>query len=149
MTHNALQLVEKYIQQADKAAEWLTRSLSKANSIRMGGALSEGDFDVLENLSSRYARLCDILFQKVFRAIDSAELETSGSLIDVLNRAAKRGIISSDKLARELRELRNTIAHEYTEEQLIQLFEQIRALSPELLKLHQKSKEYATRFLQS
>ena len=135
-------LLEKYSQQAEKAALWLQRSLQKTISFQITENISESEFDVLENLTSRFARLSDILFQKVFRAIDTAELETPGSIIDVLNRAAKRGIVANDKMARELRELRNTIAHEYTEEQLIELFKKIRKVSPELLVIHENAKKY-------
>jgi len=135
-------LLEKYSQQADKAAHWLRRSLQKSISFQISDKLTESEFDVLENLTSRFARLCDILFQKVFRAIDSTELESPGTIIDVLNRAAKRGIVANDHLARELRELRNTIAHEYTEEQLVELFKKIRKVSPDLLEIHENTKKY-------
>ena len=135
-------LLDKYSQHAEKAALWLQRSLQKTISFQITENISESEFDVLENLTSRFARLSDILFQKVFRAIDTAELETPGSIIDVLNRAAKRGIVANDKMARELRELRNTIAHEYTEEQLIELFKKIRKVSPELLVIHENAKKY-------
>jgi len=139
---NSKLLLDKSLQQADKAASWLKRSLEKSKAIKITPKLSEADFDVLENLTSRFARLCDILVQKVFRAISAHELEPDGSLIDHINRAAKRGIVTDEKVMRELKELRNTIAHEYTEEELSELFEKIRASSPELLQILENAKKY-------
>ena len=74
--------------------------------------LSTADYDVLEALSSRYGRFVDILINKLFRAVDQFELMEGGTLIDTLNRAEKRGIVTADT-GRELKELRNIIVHEY------------------------------------
>ena len=44
--------------------------------------------------------------------MDQFELMEGGTLIDTLNRAEKRGIVTADT-GRELKELRNIIVHEY------------------------------------
>ena len=49
----------------------------------------------MENLTSRYSRTIDLIVNKVFRSIDYVELEDSGTLIDVVNRAEKRELIHS------------------------------------------------------
>ena len=64
-------------------------------------------------MTSRFARLSDIIIQKLLRGLDRYELEPSGSTIDVINRAERRGLIDSAGCWRDLRELRNEIAHEY------------------------------------
>ncbi len=99
----------------------------------------------LENLTSRFARLSDILTQKVFRLIDQIELEPSGSTIDTLNRAAKRGLVKSDALLRKIRETRNAIAHDYTEEELISLFETVKELAPKLMEIQESTLAYSAK----
>jgi hypothetical protein len=39
--------------------------------------------------------MLDVILNKVFRSIDAIELEDGGTLLDVVNRAEKRGIIDS------------------------------------------------------
>ncbi len=105
----------QYLQQqlilAEKSKNWLEHSLRQAESINQG-ELSTVDYDILEALSSRYGRFVDILINKLFRAVDRFELMDVGTLIDTLNRAEKRGIVSAET-GRELKELRNLIVHEY------------------------------------
>jgi hypothetical protein len=64
-------------------------------------------FDAFENLTSRYARTLDILINKVLRTIDIAELEEPGTIIDIINRSEKRGIIPNAYRVRELKDLRS------------------------------------------
>ncbi|WP_457596747.1 hypothetical protein [Hydrogenimonas sp.] len=52
-------------------------------------------YDRYENLCSRYARSVDFLVRKVYRAIDAAEFESQGTLLDVVHRAHKRGLFDS------------------------------------------------------
>jgi len=87
----------------------------------------------LEALTARFARLADLLVQKLFRAQDALLLEDEGSLLDRLNRAEKRGQIESAEQWREIRELRNQIAHEYVLEDLRELFEAVFRHAPLLL----------------
>ncbi|MBI4369861.1 MAG: hypothetical protein HY547_06505 [Elusimicrobia bacterium] len=79
----------------------------------------------LEALSSRFSRPVDILTQKLFRAIDAVEFEDEGTLLDRLNRMEKRRIISSAERWREIWELRNQIAHEYSLETIEPLYEAV------------------------
>jgi uncharacterized protein with HEPN domain len=95
--------------------------------------LSPAEKESLEALTARFARLCDFLFQRVFRTIDQIELVAEeGSNIDRLNRMEKRGVILSAALWRTLRELRNQIAHEYLIESSDMVVQQSHAQTPEL-----------------
>lgn len=62
------------MQQAEKAAEWLNRSLEKSKGIKFSANIKEADFDVLENLTSRFARLCDILFSQNLVRFDAEQI---------------------------------------------------------------------------
>lgn len=88
-------------------------------------AISLEQAEILEALTSRFARLADILVQKLFRAIDVLELTDEGSLIDRFNRMEKRGIVTNAQELIEIRKLRNRIAHDYALEDLIPLYKSV------------------------
>jgi len=66
---------------------------------------TEDEFDTFENLAGRYARMLDVILNKVFRSIDAIELEDGGTLLGVVNRAEKTGIVSSAERIRDLKDL--------------------------------------------
>jgi len=86
----------------------------------------------LESFTSRFARLADLLTQRVFRLIDDIELIGGGSVLDRIYRAEKRGWVEAAQLIR-VRELRNLIAHEYATEKMPAIHAAVAALAPILL----------------
>ncbi|MDZ7742729.1 MAG: hypothetical protein U5Q03_13515 [Bacteroidota bacterium] len=70
--------------------------------------------DAYEGLTSRFARVCDILFSKLFRTIFFLEQGEAGTWLDVLL-FMEENVIDNTKEARLLKELRNDIVHEYAE----------------------------------
>lgn len=117
-----------------KAANLLSYSVDKCTAIGEKKDYSIQELEAFDALTSRFARTSDLLTQKVFGLIDAVLLEEPGTLIDKLNRAEKRGIISSALIFKEIRELRNLIAHEYVNEDLNTLFQSILKYSPILIK---------------
>ncbi len=95
-----------------------------------------------EAVTARFARLCDYLFNRAFRTLDQIELVEEGTNIDRLNRMEKRKIIASAHLWRELRELRNDIAHEYLIEKSDKVLADVIKHTPELLGTVQKFEHY-------
>ena len=104
--------------------------------------LSIEEKESCEAITARFARLCDYLFNRAFRTIDQIELIEEGTNIDRLNRMEKRGIISTAQLWRELRELRNDIAHEYLIEKSDKVLADAVKHTPELLETVLRLKEY-------
>jgi len=102
----------------------------------------EEEFDAFETFTSRFARTVDIILQKVLRSIDRVELEDQGTLLDVLNRAHKRGLIDSVDEIRLIRELRNDIVHEYTSGKLADLFADVMSNVPKLLDVAERIDRY-------
>ncbi len=78
------------------------------------------------------------------RADDSKK---GGSLIDVLNRACKRDIVNSTDEIREIRNLRNEIAHNYVTEDLKPFLTDIKNQIPILLEITNKIKKYTEKYL--
>ena len=107
---------------------------------------TKNEFDDFENLASRYARMLDVILNKVFRSIDAIELEDGGTLLDVVNRAEKRGIVDSAERVRDLKDLRNDIVHEYETDDLRSLFQQTLDATPELFAIAEKIERYCGRF---
>ena len=74
--------------------------------------LTEEELESVEAFCSRFARTVDLLVNKVLRSLDRVELVAQGTLIDVVNRAEKRGFIESAEDLREMKDIRNVIAHD-------------------------------------
>ena len=83
--------------------------------------LSESDLEKVEAFTSRFARVVDLLVHRILRAIDRFELNEPGTLIDVANRAESRELVKSVDWLRELKDIRNRIAHDYAGAQLMDL----------------------------
>ncbi len=131
-------LLKKYLESSKKAARWLERSQMRCQSLPKASPLADEVFDDFENLTSRFARLADLVLQKLFRLIDKVMLESSGSLIDVIQRAEKRGLCEAKEM-RLIRELRNAIAHEYVEEDLVSLFLEVEKKTSEILTIFRRT----------
>ena len=82
------------------------------------------------------------LFQRVFRSIDAIELQDEGSGIDRLNRMEKRGVIPSAREWRSLRELRNSIVHDYLIESSDSVLHESHRRANELLETVANLKRY-------
>ena len=142
-----LQVLAETLRQLDSSARWLRRSYNRCNKVYAKSNLTPADLDAFEALSSRYARVSDMILQKLFRGLDALELEDHGTLLDALNRAEKRGLIDTAAGFREIRELRNEIAHEYAQDNLRPLFLSVLEHTPILLEIISRSHDYCRRYL--
>lgn len=131
----------------EKQIFWLKHSINEARKIGLKERYSVAEFDIYENLCSRFARMIDFLVRKVYRSIDDAEFEAQGTLIDVVNRAHKRSLFDDIVTVHRIKDLRNAIAHEYVDDGLQQLFGEVVELAPILLQMAEKSMEYTKRFV--
>ena len=148
MTDDTLKKVlQEQLKEMQDMRFWLQRSWGKCQSIHFDGDLTPDEYDDLEALGSRYARACDIVYQKMLRCLDRIELAPQGSLLDAVHRAEKRGFFESEQQARILRELRNEVVHEYASANLRYLLERIVGASQELLIIMDKVKAYAQRYV--
>jgi uncharacterized protein YutE (UPF0331/DUF86 family) len=129
-----------------KSVVWLRRSYAKCTRIGVKEDYTEDEFDAFENLASRYARMLDVVLNKVFRSIDAIELEDSGTLLDAVNRAEKRGIVDSAERVRTLKDLRNDIVHEYETDDLKSLFQTTLDATPALFAIAESVERYCERF---
>jgi uncharacterized protein YutE (UPF0331/DUF86 family) len=108
---------------------------------------SEEEFMAFEAMTSRYARTTDMLVNKVLRSIDTVESEDIGTIIDIMNRAEKRGIVTSAELLHNIKDLRNSIAHEYVTENIARFFAKALEYTPLLNTIIKKLNEYCLRYI--
>lgn len=138
------QHLEEQLLLAKKAAEALRFSYNRADPMPLAHdeAVTPEQAERLEALAARFARLSDILVQKIFRAVDAIELVDEGTLLDRFARMEKRQIIESTETWRTIRELRNQIAHDYVLKDLHNLYSQVYQYAPILLetmsRVHQR-----------
>ena len=118
------------IERLERAIELLEKSHRKCIAIGVLPEYSDDELEAFDALTARYARASDRLTHRVFPLFDIIELEPRGSFLDTINRAEKRGIIPSALLFKEIREVRNEIAHEYSLRDPAVLFADVLRLSP-------------------
>ncbi len=114
------------------AAKHLEYSLERCAELIGQSDLPPEKLERLESLASRFARLADLLIQRIFRLIDEIELVGMGTVRDRIERADKRGWANASQLVK-IRELRNMIAHEYAAEKMVEIYSVVYALATELL----------------
>jgi hypothetical protein len=100
---------------------------------------TEEELETLESFSSRFSRASDLFLSKYLRILVlEGDPAFRGTFIDTLNMAEKIGWISSTKQWVRVRELRNVAAHEYTQDDLQSLFQEIVQLTVLVLSIRSK-----------
>jgi uncharacterized protein YutE (UPF0331/DUF86 family) len=133
--HASVDLLVQALDQLEASMGWLQRSYAQCMPIGIKAAYEAEEYDRYENLTSRYARVADLIVHKVLRSIDAVELQEPGTVIDTANRAVARGLVDSVETLRAYKDLRNDIAHEYQTDDLAELFAEVMQTTPELLSL--------------
>lgn len=128
-------LIDDYSRKLQRNLKHLEYSYNKTNKYGFSN-LSENELESWESFSSRFSRVVDIFLTKYLRTL---VLENdpgyTGSLRDYVNQAEKLRFIDEANTWMELRELRNITAHDYTETELSEHFENIREKTPLVLKI--------------
>lgn len=101
------------------------------------------ELERVEAYTGRFARVVDLLVNKALRALDRHELVEEGTLLDVLHRAEKRGLIGDTEAFRAMKEVRNVIAHDYSGAELAELLDFCRTREPTLLEACDRVTAYA------
>lgn len=128
------------------AKDALQYSFQKCQETKLHEGLSNEELEGFEAFTSRFARLSDIIIQKIFRLLDFIDLEDTGTVRDRINRAEKKGVILSADSFLEIRILRNEIAHEYRSETIYAIFEKVLVYSPTLLESVDTIRDYTQKY---
>jgi uncharacterized protein YutE (UPF0331/DUF86 family) len=142
-----IDLLRENLETLNLSVEWVKHSYENTRIIQPKEKYALEEFDKLENLSSRYARTTDMLVNKVLRSIDTVESEDIGTVIDIMNRAEKRGIVTSAELLHTIKDLRNNNVHEYKIAEITRFFEDVQKYTPVLLEIIENVNEYCKKYL--
>ena len=143
---NTFAYLQEIFKQADDAAGHLKISFERCRSFIDNSEYTEEQLIELEALTARFARLSDVLIQKIFKTIDQLDGTGSGTVRDRIMQAEKKGLIDDADTLMEIRSVRNTIAHEYESIDLKEMFLFIFRHSLLLVEILDKSKKYSVRF---
>lgn len=106
----------------NKAALHLTRAKQAQNEIRLWrtplNAATFEDFEKLKTIDTfiyRFIKLQDMMGDKLFKILldEIGEYKETMSLLDVLDRLEKLGLINKSEIWMHYRKLRNKLTHEY------------------------------------
>jgi hypothetical protein len=125
-----------------KQSSWLDISYHECKKIGIKELYSVEEFGKFETLCSRYSRGIDYLIRKMFRTIDAYEFESQGTLIDTVNNAHKRGLFEDIEILRLMKDIRNTLVHEYIEDNLQNTFCEGLEYSLVLMEIMDSTKRY-------
>ncbi|MDP2783439.1 MAG: hypothetical protein Q8O38_02410 [Sulfurimicrobium sp.] len=143
MNVDKLLLLQEELRGLENAATHLRFSINRTQNLLNQQDWQPEELERLESLASRFARLSDLLMQRVMRLIDDLELTATGTLLDRIHRAEKRGWVDDAIKLVRIRELRNLIAHEYAADKMAEIYTAVVALAPELLAVVPKVTAYA------
>lgn len=100
--------------------------------------LTPEQMEMWDSFAVRFARTSDLFLTKfIVAAIRRDDPAFDGGFRDRLHRAEKLEIIRDVPHWMEIRELRNVTVHEYSDEDLKQIFIKLKAFTPDLLLLEQ------------
>lgn len=128
-----LVLLKSELKLMNDASSILEYSYNKCLEIGTKQDYEIKELDAFENLISRFARLNDIIIQKVLRTIHSIDLDEVNTVRDSINLSEKKNLIENARDMIEMRELRNAILHEYIPDAIKTIFVKTLAFAPKLL----------------
>ncbi len=118
-----LQELQIEISAINKALVHLQQSFTNCTAIGLQTTYTDSELEKWEAFTARYARLSDIVTQKVMNTILLIETGSTGSLVDKANFAEKMEWVLKAEDFRQLRFLGNYIAHEYLKQNTNDIFE--------------------------
>ena len=147
MTREKIEWFQEELANLQLAAIHLEYSVERCSNLIGLNELPPEQLERLESLTSRFARLADLLIQRIFRLIDEIELTGGGTILDRIYRAEKRGWVNASEMIK-IRELRNLIAHEYANEKMTEIYSAVAAMSPILLAVIPNVVAYSNNIIQ-
>lgn len=133
-------LVGYYYTKIVKSLKYLEFTFVRVQSLSRDPAqLSDLEFETWDGFATRFSRTADLFLSKYLKAyLKKDDPAFDGGFRDQLNRAEKLGLIDDVKVWFEIRELRNVVVHEYSDEDLKAIFEKMIKFSPLLIDLRKR-----------
>ena len=126
----------------EKQLFWIEISFNECSKIGTKEEYTIEEFGKFETLCSRYSKGIDFLIRKIFRTLDEYEFENQGTLVDVVNNAHKRGLFDDIEKLRLMKDVRNTVVHEYIEDELADIFDEVLEYTEDLINIINTTLKY-------
>jgi len=146
MNEKAMKLLDDELSLLISATNILQYTYKKCEGVEINSNCTQNEIDQLELLSSRFARLSDILIKKIFRLIERIDLDDEGTIRDTINKAEKKRLIKSADVFIEIRTLRNDFAHEYIPDAMTEIFIDVYKFTPELIDSVNRVNNYCEKY---
>lgn len=130
-------LLDEYARKLGESLSHLEYSFEKVKKINLTKeSLNEENLETLESFCARFSKSVDLYLTKYLKAkIKMEDPGFDGSLRDYTNLGEKLNLVESADEWMKARELRNSAAHDYTEEELVEFFKRIMEMTPMVLKI--------------
>jgi uncharacterized protein YutE (UPF0331/DUF86 family) len=151
MSEQELKYLESLLEKLARATATLRFSYDVCSRIGLKVGYDDEERDRFESLTSKFARLSDLILKQAIKTIDILDLEEAPETVrDAINRAEKKGLISSAAKFIEIRQLRNRISHEYAESDadIEGIYRTVFGNVPELFDAVQRIQRHTQRYTQ-
>lgn len=135
--------LQEHLTLVEQSAAALRHSLAKCAAMELKAEYTLDELDHFEALSARFARTADLYTQKLLKSLFMVLGEEAASFLDKTRLAEKLAVIDDAEDLASIRDLRNTIAHEYAVANLNEVFRRTLALSGTLLNIIASTGRYA------
>lgn len=147
MSNEELKYLSELLEKLRKASDTLRYSYNVCSGIGIKSSYDEEEKDRFESLTSKFARLSDLIVKQCIKAIDILDLDEAPETVrDAINRAEKKGIISSSENFVAIRKLRNASSHENAVADLDAIYLAVLKHVPELFDSVDRIEKYAEKF---
>lgn len=132
--------LENKKRQLIKALDRLNYSYQKVKKLPLDAQKFDDEtLETWESFAARFGRASDIFLSQYLRTyVLLNDSGFQGTMRDFLNMGEKIGLIDDTEAWMGIRELRNVSAHEYTEEDLAEVFKRLLKECPRLLSIMSK-----------
>ena len=134
--------LHEHVAVVEQSAAALRHSLTKCERMGLKAEYTLDELDHFEALSARFARTSDLYTQKLLKSLFIVLGEDAVSFLDKARLVEKLAVIDDAEDLAAIRDLRNTIAHEYTVANLSEVFRRTLDLSGTLLETISSTARY-------
>lgn len=134
--------LREHLALVEQSAAALRHSLAKCAQVGTKAEYTLDELDHFEALSARFARTSDLYTQKLLKSLFIVLGEDAVSFLDKARLAEKLAIINDAEELAAIRDLRNTIAHEYAVANLNEVLQRTLDLTGTLLEIIESTRQY-------
>ena len=145
MDRGSVEILKENLNLVNLSMKRLLYSYENCNKTGLKDFYSDDEFDAFDALISRYARTTNMLINKVLRNIDIVEYIDGGTIIDAINNMERRGIVDANDLFK-LKDLQNSITHEYVTDNIVRFFDCVLKFTPILQLIIERINDYCSRY---